>query len=224
MWHFADVDLHCTCPQWCFCSAWCFQLLWRTGCSLSFMLYSQGIFHSLLSSSFLPFVLYPMNESSIQIVLLLLTSTWTFFLSFHIYYLTFHYDREYERKQHIADSERIIVLTSSRKNVCFGSWVSYQGETKYQMCFCKTYHNCMKIELVCLKHWVLPCDSACICYFSHCLSRNFQKVVVLAPRVKQPHSRLKIIVLYFYVPKICGFFGWPPVFTIAHLLITCVEE
>lgn len=139
------------------------------------MLYSQGSFHLLLSSSFLPFVLcYPRNESSIRTVLLL-TSAWTFFL-FYLYYLTFplwqgvrkettycRLKKNYSLK--LLLSELCVLALENKKRVL------YQEEAKYQMCFCKKYHSCMQIGLL-LRHWVLLGGSSCICCFSLCLSRS----------------------------------------------------
>lgn len=139
------------------------------------MLYSQCSFRLLLSSSFLPLVLcYPMNESSIPAVLLL-TSTWTFFF-FYMYYLTFplwqglrkettycRLRKNYSLKLLLTE---LCVLALENKNR-----VPYHKEAKYQMCFCKTYHSCMQIELL-LRHWILRGGSACICCFSHCLSKS----------------------------------------------------
>lgn len=83
---------------------------------LSFMLYWQGIFHLLLSSSCLPFCALLSHEWVSIHTVLLLTSTWTFFLSFHIYYSIFP-QWQGLRKEMTYCRLRIIVLSSSSRSV-----------------------------------------------------------------------------------------------------------
>lgn len=96
--------------------------------------------------------------------------------------------------------------------------VSYRGEAKYHMCFCKMYQNCMQIELVLLRHKVLPSGSACVWCFSFCLSKNFWKL----QESKSLYSSLKIVVLHLFLGKACSdFFFFLNFWFLRLLTYTC---